>query len=141
MKALAYKRPTDLARSDLMRRVRHQGTKAEENVAVVLRKLGIHFRRNVKTLPGSPDFANQYRRWVIFVHGCFWHRHENCVRTTTPTRNRQFWLDKFDANKKRDRRKARLLRAMGFRVFTVWECETSDQPTLRRRLTKLVEPV
>ncbi len=138
MKALPYKRPTDLGRSELMRRVRSHGTKAEEEVGVVLRKLGIHFRRNVKALPGSPDFANQTRRWVVFVHGCFWHRHEKCIRTTTPTRNREFWLDKFEANRRRDRRKTRLLRAMGFRVLTVWECQTSDQVRLRQRLTKLM---
>jgi DNA mismatch endonuclease (patch repair protein) len=140
MKALPYKRPTDLARSNLMRRVRQHGTKAEQEVAVVLRELGIYFRRNVRALPGSPDLANQYRRWAIFVHGCFWHRHGRCIRATTPTRNRKFWLDKFAANRKRDRKKARSLRAMGFRVLTVWECQTLDHVRLRRRLAKLMGP-
>lgn len=134
---LPYERPTDPRRSDLMRRVRQHGTSAEEAVAVALRNLGLRFRKNVKALPGSPDFANRSKHWVVFVHGCFWHRHENCPRTATPTRNRKFWVEKFKANKDRDRRKERLLRAMGFTVITVWECETAEEPLLRRRLAKL----
>jgi len=137
MKSLPYERPIDPARSDLMRSVRREGTRAEEEVARALRQMNIHFRRNVKTLPGSPDFANQARRWAIFVHGCFWHRHEACVRTTTPTRNRDFWLEKFEANQRRDRQKARLLRGMGFTVLTIWECQTGDQAAVNRRLARL----
>ena len=114
MKAVAYQRPTDPARSELMRRVRQRDTKPEQDVAAALRELGLRFRRNVRALPGSPDFANRARHWAVFVHGCFWHRHKNCPRTTTPTRNRRFWLDKFDANRKRDQRNARKLRAIGF---------------------------
>jgi len=138
MNAGSYRCPTDPARSELMRRVRRQGTKAEQAVAAALRGLGVHFRRNVKTLPGSPDFVNRSHRWVVFVHGCFWHRHRNCVRTTTPKRNRKFWLDKFSANEQRDRKKALVLRAMGFDVLTVWECETGDRRKLSRRLEKLL---
>jgi DNA mismatch endonuclease (patch repair protein) len=120
-----------------MRSVRQRGTRAEEEVASVLRELNIRFRRNVKALPGSPDFANQTRNWAIFVHGCFWHRHAECVRTTTPTRNREFWLDKFEANKKRDQKKTRLLRAMGLDVVTIWECEASDPVVVKRRIARL----
>jgi len=137
MKLLPYERPVDSARSDLMRRVRREGTRAEQEVGHALREMKLRFRRNVKTLPGSPDFANQAQHWAIFVHGCFWHRHQACVRTTTPTRNREFWLEKFDANKKRDRKKARLLRGMGFSVLTIWECQATDQATVKRRLTRL----
>jgi DNA mismatch endonuclease (patch repair protein) len=137
MKLLPYERPTDPARSRLMRSVRREGTKAEQEVARALRELKVRFRRNVKTLPGSPDFANRARRWAIFVHGCFWHRHQACVRTTTPTRNRDFWLEKFEANKRRDRRKARLLRGMGFSVLTIWECQTGDHAVIKRRLARL----
>lgn len=140
MKAIRCKPPTDLARSELMRRVRQFGTKAEQEVADILHTLRLRFRQNVKTLPGSPDFANKRRGWVIFVHGCFWHRHPHCVRTTTPTRNRQFWLQKFAANKARDRQKARLLRSMGYLVITVWECETRNQIRLRRRFSRLISP-
>jgi DNA mismatch endonuclease (patch repair protein) len=137
MKKITHARPIDSARSDLMRRIRRSGTAAEEEVAIVLRALGLRYRRNVRTLPGSPDFANRSRGWVIFVHGCFWHRHKGCVRTTTPTRNRDFWLDKFRSNIKRDRRKTRLLRRMGFSVLTVWECEVHNRPGLVRRFSRL----
>jgi DNA mismatch endonuclease (patch repair protein) len=120
-----------------MRSVRREGTQAENEVARTLREIKVRFRRNVKSLPGSPDFANQARGWVIFVHGCFWHRHEACFRTTTPTRNRNFWLEKFEANQKRDRKKARVLKGMGFSVLTIWECQTEDQVALKRRLARL----
>jgi DNA mismatch endonuclease, patch repair protein len=121
-----------------MRSVRREGTNPEQTVAAQLRKLGVHFRRNVKGLPGSPDFANQSQQWAVFVHGCFWHRHNGCTRTTTPTRNRKFWLDKFEANEKRDRKKTRLLRGMGFRVLTVWECEAKRQMRLLSRLKRFL---
>lgn len=137
MTSLGYEKPTDPARSALMRRVRQTGTKAEDDVAAILRQSGLRFRRNVKSLPGSPDFANKTNQWAIFVHGCFWHRHAGCRRTTTPTRNRDFWLAKFAANVNRDRIKARLLRAMGFKVLTIWECETSDLDRVNRRLRPL----
>ena len=137
MKVLPYERPTDAARSDLMRRVRQRRTKPEDQVADILRSLGIRFRRNVRTLPGSPDFANKSRKWVVFVNGCFWHRHEGCVRTTTPTRNRAFWLAKFDANTVRDTKKTSLLRAMGFKIVVIWECEAAGNACVRRRLLPL----
>lgn len=137
MKRLDYEPPTDRARSELMRRVRQKGTKAEDQVAAVLRDLDIRYRRNVRSLPGSPDFANKSRKWAIFVHGCFWHRHPSCKRTTTPSRNRSFWLAKFAANKARDKIKNRLLRSLGFEILTVWECEAADKALLRRRLSRV----
>ncbi|MGD1017113.1 MAG: very short patch repair endonuclease [Roseiarcus sp.] len=136
MRSVRYKRPTDPSRSELMRRVRQHGTKPEQDAAALLRELGLRYRRNVRTLPGSPDFANKSRRWALFVHGCFWHRHRNCERATIPTRNQRFWLDKFSANEKRDRRNARKLRSIGFRVITVWECQAEDTPRLLRRLAR-----
>jgi DNA mismatch endonuclease (patch repair protein) len=139
MKKLDYEPPTDRARSELMRRVRQKGTKPEDQVASVLRRLKVGFRRNVRTLPGSPDFANKSRKWAIFVNGCFWHRHKGCVRATTPKRNRQFWLAKFAANVVRDAQKARALRIAGYKVFVVWECQASDEARLRRRFESLAD--
>jgi DNA mismatch endonuclease, patch repair protein len=127
----------DPARSELMRRVRRSGTKPEEEVGAELRNLGIRYRCNVRTLPGSPDFANKSQRWAIFVNGCFWHRHEGCVRTTTPKQNRAFWRAKFAANVARDQAKTGLLRARGFKVIVVWECEAVEPERIRRRLTSL----
>jgi DNA mismatch endonuclease, patch repair protein len=129
--------PTDPARSELMRRVRRAGTAAEASIALILSEAGMRYRKNVKSLPGSPDFANKTRRWAVFVNGCFWHHHRNCRRATIPKRNRGFWIEKFNANKARDAAKTRALRRMGFRVMTIWECELG-RTVLRRRITEFV---
>jgi DNA mismatch endonuclease (patch repair protein) len=128
-------RSTDSVRSDLMRRVRQKGTAAEALVAPMLRVLGLRYRRNVKSLPGSPDFANKTQKWAIFVNGCFWHHHIGCYRATVPKQNRVFWVQKFRANKSRDADKVRSLRQQGFCVMTIWECEL-DGDRLSRRIAK-----
>ncbi len=88
-----------------MRRVRRTGTAAEDCVAAACRELGLSYRRNVRNLPGSPDLANKSKGWVIFVNGCFWHRHTGCKRATIPKRNHNFWKQKFAENRRRDARK------------------------------------
>jgi DNA mismatch endonuclease (patch repair protein) len=125
---------TTAQRSAQMAAVRQSRTKPEELVAAALRDLGFAYRRNDRRLPGSPDFANRRRGFAVLVHGCYWHRHPHCSRTTTPTRNREFWEEKFVANQARDRRKAEQLDALGLRAVTVWECETEDPAQLRRIL-------
>lgn len=110
--------------------VRQRDTRAELAVRRALTALGVRYRINVKSLPGRPDVANASRRLAIFVHGCFWHRHTGCRRSTTPTRNREFWLEKFAANVKRDRRAVTALRAAGYQVIVVWECETENETAL-----------
>jgi DNA mismatch endonuclease, patch repair protein len=129
--------PTDPVRSALMKRVRRSGTSAELIVAKVCRALGIAYRRNVRSLPGSPDLANKSRRWAIFVNGCYWHHHTDCARATIPKRNHEFWVEKFRANRRRDAIKIRQLRADGFKVALIWECEVDDEPRLRIRLTQI----
>lgn len=109
-----------------MGRVRQHGTGPELEVRRALRDLGVSYRLNVRGLPGSPDIANRRRGFAIFVHGCYWHRHAGCRRATTPKRNRDFWLAKFEANLARDARNIEALRAAGFRVLVVWECETGQ---------------
>ena len=127
---------TDPLRSRIMRSVRRQGTKPEQAVAHALRTLGLRFRRNVRGLPGSPDFVNGPRRCVVMVHGCFWHAHLGCRYATLPRRNREFWEGKLWQNRKRDREKLRQLRRLGFLVCTVWECETRQPERLRSRLRR-----
>jgi DNA mismatch endonuclease Vsr len=114
----------DAATSARMARIRQRGTKIETLVATELRRLGLHYRKNVKRLPGSPDFANRSRRWAVFVNGCFWHHHTGCVRATVPKSNVAFWEEKFEANRRRDARAIRRLRREGYRVVLIWECET-----------------
>lgn len=123
-----------------MRRVRRSGTSPEMLVALACRSIGISYRLNVRSLPGSPDIANKSRRWAIFVNGCYWHHHTGCRRATMPKRNYRFWKAKFAANRERDARKIRDLRAMGFQVVLVWECEAFDEMALSRRLSNLREP-
>ena len=74
-------------------------------MAAACRELGLSYRRNVRNLPGSPDLANKSKGWVIFVNGCFWHRHTGCKRATIPKRNHNFWKQKFAENRRRDARK------------------------------------
>jgi DNA mismatch endonuclease (patch repair protein) len=117
-----------------MARVRQRGTRAELAVACALRRLGISYRKNVRSLPGSPDFANRSGHWAIFVHGCFWHRHTGCKLATMPKTNETFWRDKFANNRIRDARAIRNLRGIGFRVCLIWQCQTGNPEGLSERL-------
>jgi DNA mismatch endonuclease (patch repair protein) len=130
-------KPADPRRSALMSRVRQRGTKAELVTAAALRRLGISYRLNVSSLPGSPDFANRRRMWAIFVHGCFWHQHTGCRRATVPRTNTDFWRDKFLTTRVRDARALRELRRQGYRVVVVWECEAANAERLRERLQRV----
>ncbi len=131
---------TDPKRRALMQLVRQKGTPAEDRVAAACRDLGITYRRNVRSLPGSPDLANKSRRWAIFVNGCFWHAHRGCRKATVPKRNNAFWVEKLASNRKRDAAKIRALRALGYRVMVVWECDIAQDDLLRARLSNLREP-
>jgi DNA mismatch endonuclease (patch repair protein) len=117
-----------------MARIRQSRTTPELVVARTLRKLGLGYRRNVKSLPGSPDFANRSRKWAIFVNGCFWHNHTNCHRATVPKANRPFWVDKFVANRRRDAKAIQALRKVGFKVVVVWECQSARQEARLRQV-------
>lgn len=130
--------PSSPERSALMRRVARRGTAPEKLVAAVLRALGLAYRLDVAGLPGRPDFANRRRRWALFVNGCFWHHHTGCRAATVPKANRAFWTEKFAANRRRDARAIRALRAAGFRVVLVWECETRRPEALRARLAAVL---
>jgi DNA mismatch endonuclease Vsr len=119
-----------------MARIRQKGTKIEATVAIILRDLGVRYRKNVKRLPGSPDFANHSKRWAVFVNGCFWHHHKGCLKATVPKSNREFWIVKFRDNRRRDARCIASLRRKGYRVIIVWECEMNR---IRDKLAKILE--
>jgi DNA mismatch endonuclease, patch repair protein len=122
-----------------MQRVRQKGTPAEKIVAKTCRALGLRYRLNVKSLPGSPDIANKSQRWAIFVNGCFWHHHKACRLGTMPKRNRTFWRKKFAENRQRDAKKIKQLRDSGFRVIVVWQCQIEINGNLQTRLSNLCE--
>ena len=126
---------TDAATSRRMADIRQAGTTPELRVRRALSALGVRYCLRNRNLHGSPDIANRTRRWAIFVHGCFWHRHRGCRRTTTPKRNAGFWQAKFEANQMRDQRAISALRRDGYRVLVVWECDTQRDARLRRALT------
>src|SRR4029077_8496288 len=113
-------------RSALMARVRTRHTGPERNVRSCLRKLGLRCRLHSGELPGTPDIVLPKHGIAMFVHGCFWHRHLNCKKTTTPKTRFAFWVKKFRANVARDKRAQRRLRSLGWSVITVWECQTED---------------
>ncbi len=128
-------RLTPEGRSKLMSRVPQKNTKPELKVRRAVHALGYRFRLHRRDLPGTPDLVFPGRRAVIFVHGCFWHRHPGCAKASTPTSNIDFWSTKFSKNVERDARKERELCILGWRVLVIWECETRDIENLGTKLS------
>jgi DNA mismatch endonuclease, patch repair protein len=120
-------------RSWNMSRIRSKNTKPERVVRSMLFSLGFRFRINRKDLPGRPDIVLPRYKSAIFIHGCFWHRH-NCKDATMPKSNTDFWEKKFAANVERDSRVKRELKDLGWKVITVWSCELKDMELLKQRL-------
>lgn len=110
-------------RSELMSRIGSRDTKPELIVRRFLHAAGFRYRLHASDLPGTPDIVFRSRRTAIFVHGCFWHRHEGCRLAYTPKSRVEFWKAKFNANVERDERVKRELEDMGWRHLTVWECQ------------------
>ena len=131
---------TPAARSALMSRIRGTNTKPELAVRRALHALGYRYRIHGRGLPGRPDLVFGARRTVVFVHGCFWHRH-GCKKTSMPKSRQDFWAAKFAATIERDRRNAEKLAQEGWRVFEAWECEIDKDATLVDRLVEFLGPV
>ena len=112
-------------RSERMSRIRGKDTQPELALRRVLHGLGLRYRLYGTGLPGKPDLVFPRYKAVVFVHGCFWHRHPGCSIATTPKSNTAFWLEKFEKNVARDARVATQLGEQGWRVFLAWECELS----------------
>ena len=110
-------------RSRLMSRIRSRNTKPECVLRSVLHRMGYRFSLRSKHLPGKPDIVMPKYKTVIFVHGCFWHRHPGCKQASNPKSNQEFWNEKFRRNVERDKRVRAELEALGWRVVVVWECE------------------
>lgn len=110
-------------RSRMMAGIKGKDTKPELTVRKALHARGLRYRLHAKELPGKPDIVFPKYRAVVFVHGCFWHRHEGCRFATTPATRPEFWNEKFAANVSRDIRNERALENAGWRHRTVWECD------------------
>lgn len=130
---------TPEARSRLMASIRGKNTKPEMVVRRLLHAMGYRFRLHRRDLPGTPDIVFPGRRAVVFVHGCFWHRHAGCRLAAVPATRRDFWEAKIAANKARDRRAVAQLRRDGWRVAVVWECQTRKPAGLDGRLRRFLE--
>ena len=103
--------------------IKGKNTKPEEIVRKYLFSQGFRYRKNVKDLPGKPDIVLPKYKTVIFVHGCFWHRHEGCKYATTPSSNSEYWQTKFSRNIENDKKHVQELNNLGWKVITIWECE------------------
>jgi DNA mismatch endonuclease, patch repair protein len=117
----------DPRRSALMRRVTGKNTTPELKVRSALHRAGFRFRLHRKDLPGRPDIVLPSRQAIVFVHGCFWHRHQGCKAASVPNTRTEFWANKFKANVQRDARVQAQLEQQGWRCHVVWECETKRQ--------------
>jgi DNA mismatch endonuclease (patch repair protein) len=127
-------RLTPEERSRLMSRVRGKNTTPEVRVRKAAHALGLRFRLHRKDLPGTPDLVFPKRHVALFVHGCFWHRHPGCPKTSNSSTRPNYWADKFKTNIARDRLVIAELEASGWRAVVIWECETKNA----ERLTEIL---
>lgn len=122
------------ARSIQMSLVRSKDTKPEKLVRKIVFSLGYRYRLHSKDLPGKPDLVFAKKRKVIFVHGCFWHRHANCKLATTPATRQDYWLPKFQRTIGRDLETQKALREQGWEFLIIWECELKKPDELLRTI-------
>lgn len=131
---------TDRRTSARMRMVTSSGTLPERIVRKTLSRLGCRrYGSNSARLPGHPDVVIGSRHKVIFVHGCFWHRHAGCPRSSIPARNVKLWRLKFQNTIRRDRTSIKALKRLGWGVLVVWECETHKDSTLIYKIKKFLD--
>lgn len=125
-------------RSERMSRIRHKDTKTELAVRRLTHGMGYRYRLHVKGLPGTPDMVFPSRRKVIFVHGCFWHGHD-CRLGRMPKSRIEFWRNKISSNAERDERVSRELRALGWDVLVIWECQLRDMETVAKKIREFLD--
>ena len=125
-------------RSRMMSGIRGRDTKPELIVRRYLHKKGLRFRLHVRDLPGRPDLVLAKYRTVVFVHGCFWHRHRDCPFAYTPKTNSQFWIEKLTGNVARDAKHLDQLLKLGWNVITIWECSV-NQPGMLEKVSEEIK--
>jgi len=121
-------------RSWNMSRIRSKDTKTEKAVRSMLHNMGYRFRLHVKELAGKPDIVLPKYKTIIFIHGCYWHRHPGCKYAYTPKSRVTFWEKKFKENVRRDEKNQLDLKKLNWKVMVIWECELSDLEMLRKKL-------
>lgn len=125
-------------RSERMSRVRSKDSNPELKLRRLVHGLGYRYRLHVRGLPGNPDLVFPARGAVIFMHGCFWHRHAKCRLARLPKSRVAFWTEKLEGNRLRDQRNRRRLRALGWRVLVVWECQLVDSEKVSNLVSKFL---
>lgn len=128
-----------MERSEIMRRVRSTDTSPEMIVRKLTHSLGYRYRLHRKDLPGKPDLVFPGRKKIIFVHGCFWHGHQCKRGNRIPKKNREYWIKKISSNIVRDKQHLVELAESGWSVLVIWECETKDRETLKRRIVGFLD--
>jgi DNA mismatch endonuclease (patch repair protein) len=126
-------------RSEIMARVHAKNTRPEMLVRRLVFAEGYRYRLHERKLPGCPDLVFRGRTKVIFVHGCFWHRHEKCALARMPKSRLDFWQPKLTANKERDARNKKLLTKDGWKVLTIWECQLNNIDRLKRTIRRFLD--
>ncbi len=126
-------------RSRLMASVKCRDTKPELIVRSLIHRAGYRFRLHCRNLPGCPDVVLPRHGKIVLVHGCFWHRHRGCGLASVPKSRVLYWNEKFEANMRRDKRTRRKLKALGWSVMVVWECETRKPAKLLARLERFLD--
>jgi DNA mismatch endonuclease (patch repair protein) len=128
-------------RSKRMSLIRGRDTRLELSVRSITHKMGFRYRLHKSGLPGKPDMVFPGRKKIIFIHGCFWHRHEsaNCKLARLPKSKLDFWRPKLEGNKLRDQSNERKLQELGWQVLTVWECETGDRIVLAEKIRRFLD--
>jgi DNA mismatch endonuclease (patch repair protein) len=124
-----------------MSRVRNKGSRAERLVRSLVHRLGYRFRLHHAGLPGRPDLVFPSRRKVIFVHGCFWHRHPDpaCALARLPKSRLQFWVPKLEGNRRRDLRVEDELNSLGWGSLAIWECQLRDRTFLENEIRTFLD--
>lgn len=118
---------TQQERSERMSRIRGKGSALEMRLRRLIHGMGFRYRLHVKTLPGTPDMVFPTRKAVIFMHGCFWHRHQGCHLARMPKSRVAFWREKLEANRRRDEENVSRLNELGWRVLVIWECQMKEK--------------
>ena len=127
-------------RSERMALIRGKNTKPELLVRGIVHRCGYRYRLHVAQLPGKPDMVFPRLRKVLFVHGCFWHRHPGCSLARLPKSKLEFWVPKLNQNRQRDLKNIAKLRKAGWSVGVIWECEIGRVEKLERKIRKLLGP-
>lgn len=124
-----------------MSRIKSGNTKPEMTVRSILHRMGYRFRLHRKDLPGKPDIVLPKYSAIIFVHGCFWHRHEDCKYAYTPKSRIDFWEAKFKANIKRDIEVRKRLKELNWKILVIWECELSDIDNVKKKIGSFLNSI